>query len=67
MSPMLLLLAGALLIVVAGTLALSVVGALSVERAAVGRSVALVHALDAAPWALAPVARLARDPRTETS
>ncbi|MBM7509781.1 tight adherence protein C [Nocardioides salarius] len=49
---MLLLLGGALMLVVAGTLALSVVGALSVERAAVGRSVALVHALDAAPDAL---------------
>jgi tight adherence protein C len=52
MSPMLLLLGGALMLVVAVTLALSVVGALSVERAAVGRSVALVHALDAAPDAL---------------
>jgi len=52
MSPMLLLLGGALMIVVAGTLALSVIGALSVERAAVGRSLALVHALDAAPDAL---------------
>jgi tight adherence protein C len=49
---MLLLLGGALMIVVAGTLALSVIGALSVERAAVGRSLALVHALDAAPDAL---------------
>ena len=52
MSPTLLLLGGALLLVVAGTLALSVIGALSVERAAVGRSVALVHALDEAPDAL---------------
>ncbi len=52
MSPMLLLLGGALLLVVAGTLALSVIGALSVERAAVGRSLALVHALDAAPDSL---------------
>lgn len=52
MSPMLLLLGGALMIVVAGTLALSVIGALSVERAAVGRSLALVHALETAPDAL---------------
>ena len=52
MSPTLLLLGGALLLLLSGTLALSVVGALRVERASVGRSLALVQALDAAPESL---------------
>lgn len=52
MSPTILLFAGAGLVLVAITLSLSLVGVLSTERRGVGRSLAAIQALDAAPDAL---------------
>src|SRR6476659_11479997 len=52
MSPTLLLVAGAGLVLVAITLSLSLVGVITTERRGVGRSLAAIQALDAAPGIL---------------
>ncbi len=49
MSPSLMLLLGGALVVVGAALAITLVGGITAERAAVGRSLAAVRAIDAAP------------------
>jgi tight adherence protein C len=49
MSPTVMLFVGGLLLLAGGTLSLSLVGAVSSERRGVARSLAAIHAIDAAP------------------